>query len=75
MTALVASLEFVPMALGHGAGAEVQKALATVVIGGLISATLLTLLILPTPYARYGALRKREWEAATNQLGLGVPVH
>src|SRR3546814_6102200 len=43
MTALVASLGFVPMALGHGAGAEVQKPLATVVIGGLISATLLTL--------------------------------
>lgn len=54
MTALVASLGFVPMALGHGAGAEVQKPLATVVIGGLISATLLTLFVLPTLYARYG---------------------
>ncbi len=54
MTALVASLGFVPMALGHGAGAEVQKPLATVVIGGLISATLLTLFVLPTLYARFG---------------------
>lgn len=54
MTALVASLGFVPMALGHGAGAEVQKPLATVVIGGLISATLLTLYVLPTLYARFG---------------------
>lgn len=55
MTALVASLGFVPMALGHGAGAEVQKPLATVVIGGLVSATLLTLFLLPTLYRRFGA--------------------
>ena len=54
MTALVASLGFVPMALASGAGAEVQKPLATVVIGGLISATLLTLFVLPTLYARCG---------------------
>jgi cobalt-zinc-cadmium resistance protein CzcA len=54
MTALVASLGFVPMALGHGAGAEVQRPLATVVIGGLISATLLTLFVLPTLYTRFG---------------------
>ncbi|PJI87361.1 CusA/CzcA family heavy metal efflux RND transporter [Sphingomonas koreensis] len=54
MTALVASLGFVPMAIATGAGAEVQKPLATVVIGGLISATLLTLFVLPTLYARYG---------------------
>ena len=50
MTALVASLGFLPMALSTGAGAEVQKPLATVVIGGLVSATLLTLLILPVLY-------------------------
>lgn len=49
-TALVASLGFVPMALSHGAGAEVQKPLATVVIGGLLSSTLLTLLVLPSLY-------------------------
>jgi heavy metal efflux system protein len=52
--ALVASLGFVPMALATGTGAEVQKPLATVVIGGLISATLLTLLVLPTLYVRFG---------------------
>lgn len=50
MTALVASLGFIPMALSHGAGAEVQRPLATVVIGGLITSTLLTLLVLPTIY-------------------------
>jgi cobalt-zinc-cadmium resistance protein CzcA len=50
-TALVASLGFVPMAIATGAGAEVQKPLATVVIGGLITSTLLTLLVLPTVYS------------------------
>ena len=50
MTALVASLGFVPMALNVGTGAEVQRPLATVVIGGIISSTLLTLLVLPTLY-------------------------
>jgi cobalt-zinc-cadmium resistance protein CzcA len=50
MTALVASLGFLPMALGTGTGAEVQRPLATVVIGGLISSTALTLLVLPALY-------------------------
>jgi cobalt-zinc-cadmium resistance protein CzcA len=50
MTALVASLGFVPMALNVGAGAEVQRPLATVVIGGILSSTLLTLLVLPALY-------------------------
>jgi len=50
MTALVASLGFVPMALATGTGAEVQRPLATVVIGGIISSTLLTLLVLPVLY-------------------------
>ncbi len=50
MTAAVASLGFMPMALSNGAGAEVQRPLATVVIGGLITATLLTLLLLPVLY-------------------------
>ena len=50
MTALVASLGFVPMALATGAGAEVQRPLATVVIGGIISSTLLTLVVLPALY-------------------------
>ena len=51
MTATVASLGFLPMALASGAGAEVQKPLATVVIGGLITSTLLTLVLLPILYA------------------------
>ncbi len=50
MTALVASLGFVPMALNTGTGAEVQRPLATVVIGGIISSTLLTLIVLPVLY-------------------------
>lgn len=50
MTAAVASLGFLPMALSNGAGAEVQRPLATVVIGGLLSATLLTLFVLPSLY-------------------------
>ena len=50
MTALVASLGFIPMALSTGAGAEVQRPLATVVIGGLITSTALTLLVLPSLY-------------------------
>ena len=53
-TALVASLGFVPMAITSGAGSEVQRPLATVVIGGLVSSTLLTLLVLPTLYAWLG---------------------
>ena len=55
MTALVASLGFVPMAIATGTGAEVQKPLATVVIGGLISATLLTLFVLPALFALFSA--------------------
>src|ERR1700680_2669902 len=55
MTALVASLGFVPMAVATGTGSEVQRPLATVVIGGLISAPLLTLLVLPALYARFSA--------------------
>jgi cobalt-zinc-cadmium resistance protein CzcA len=54
MTALVASFGFVPMALSTSAGAEVQRPLASVVIGGLISSTVLTLILLPTLYAWVG---------------------
>ena len=54
MTALVASLGFVPMALNTGMGAEVQRPLATVVIGGLMSSTVLTLFVLPTLYLWFG---------------------
>jgi cobalt-zinc-cadmium resistance protein CzcA len=59
MTALVASLGFVPMALATGTGAEVQRPIATVVIGGLISATLLTLFVLPALYTRLGRERTK----------------
>jgi cobalt-zinc-cadmium resistance protein CzcA len=62
MTALVASLGFVPMALNTGTGAEVQRPLATVVIGGIISSTLLTLLVLPGLY--YIAHSFRDWRWA-----------
>jgi len=53
MTALVASLGFVPMALATGTGSEVQRPIATVVIGGLISATVLTLLVIPALYSLF----------------------
>jgi cobalt-zinc-cadmium resistance protein CzcA len=52
MTALVASFGFIPMAISQGAGAEIQRPLATVVIGGVITSTLLTLIVLPTLYER-----------------------
>lgn len=58
MTASVASLGFLPMALSTSAGAEVQKPLATVVIGGLVSATLLTLVLLPVLYVLFSSKKK-----------------
>jgi cobalt-zinc-cadmium resistance protein CzcA len=60
MTALVASLGFLPMALSQGSGAEVQKPLATVVIGGLLTATLLTLLVLPVLYILFERIGKQK---------------
>ena len=60
MTAAVASLGFLPMALAKSAGAEVQRPLATVVIGGLISATVLTLIVLPCLYVYFERLRLRD---------------
>ena len=62
MTALVAGLGFVPMALNTGIGAEVQRPLATVVIGGVVSSTLLTLFVLPVLYTLVGG-RRREGAA------------
>ena len=62
MTALVASLGFVPMAIGTGTGSEVQRPLATVVIGGLITATILTLFVLPAVCGM--VLRRRESKQA-----------
>jgi len=58
MTAAVAALGFIPMAMSSGAGAEVQKPLATVVIGGLITATFLTLIVLPLLYIIFSSKRK-----------------
>jgi cobalt-zinc-cadmium resistance protein CzcA len=65
MTALVAALGFLPMALATGAGAEVQKPLATVVIGGIISSTVLTLFVLPALY-RLLHLKPREESKASS---------
>jgi cobalt-zinc-cadmium resistance protein CzcA len=64
MTALVAALGFVPMALSHGAGAEVQRPLASVVIGGIVTSTLLTLIVLPTLYEWIEAAAQRRGDAA-----------
>jgi cobalt-zinc-cadmium resistance protein CzcA len=70
MTALVASLGFLPMALSNGAGAEVQRPLATVVIGGLLVATLLTLFVLPILYIIFekGSFMKKKTVATTGAL-------
>lgn len=59
MTALVASIGFIPVAVSTGTGAEVQRPLATGVIGGLITSTLLTLLVLPTLYSWVESPRRR----------------
>ncbi|MFZ5679185.1 MAG: efflux RND transporter permease subunit [Pseudomonadota bacterium] len=67
MTALVASLGFVPMAIATGAGAEVQRPLATVVIGGIISSTLLTLLVLPALYVLFRRETQASEDAVTQQ--------
>jgi cobalt-zinc-cadmium resistance protein CzcA len=64
MTALVASLGFIPMAFNVGAGSEVQRPLATVVIGGIVSSTLLTLLVLPALYRLVHRSRPAAHEAA-----------
>ena len=59
MTAAVASLGFLPMALSQSSGAEVQRPLATVVIGGLVTATLLTLIVLPVLYIYFGSIKPK----------------
>lgn len=73
MTALVASVGFVPMALSQGAGAEVQRPLATVVIGGVMSSTAMTLLVLPALYSRvarwWGSAKAREVPQITEGVG------
>ena len=68
MTALVASFGFVPMAIATGTGAEVQRPLATVVIGGILSSTFLTLIVLPVLYAwfeREGGPAEKRAEPST----------
>ena len=65
MAALLAMLGLLPMALSHGIGSEVQKPLAVVIIGGLISATALTLIVLPTLYLLFAG----RWHAT------GAPEH
>ncbi|MCA9666627.1 MAG: efflux RND transporter permease subunit [Myxococcales bacterium] len=69
MTALVASLGFVPMALATSAGAEVQRPLATVVIGGLITSTLLTLLVLPTIYRWFSGTSATKAAPDSHEVG------
>ena len=73
MTALVASLGFVPMAFSTGTGAEVQRPLATVVIGGLITSTLLTLFVLPAIY-RWFQKERNEIEVETKEEAFEVGV-
>ena len=70
MTAAVASLGFLPMALSNGSGAEVQRPLATVVIGGLLTATLLTLFVLPILYVIFEKKRPLSIKAKTRALTL-----
>jgi len=72
MTALVASLGFVPMALATGTGAEVQRPLATVVIGGILSSTALTLLVLPVLYRLAHRNDEPATEAAQGEGGAGA---
>jgi cobalt-zinc-cadmium resistance protein CzcA len=73
MTAMVASIGFIPVALSHGTGAEVQRPLATVVIGGLITSTLLTLLVLPALYAWIHSTRGR-LRLLRSDLGAPAPT-
>jgi cobalt-zinc-cadmium resistance protein CzcA len=72
-TALVASIGFVPMALATSTGAEVQRPLATVVIGGLITATMLTLLVLPSLYPVIENWIERRGQKSATARGQGAP--
>ncbi|HEX7487189.1 MAG TPA: CusA/CzcA family heavy metal efflux RND transporter [Vicinamibacterales bacterium] len=73
MTALVASLGFAPMAISSGAGSEIQRPLATVVIGGVVTSTLLTLIVLPTIYEVMEAWIVRRKREGVRRLDAGVP--
>jgi len=68
MTAFVASLGFLPMAVSNGAGAEVQRPLATVVIGGLMLATFLTLFVLPVLYVLFEKIGKKKKQSSSHQF-------
>jgi len=74
-TALVASIGFVPMAISTSAGAEVQRPLATVVIGGLITATLLTLLVLPSLYPVVMDAKLPSWRGISSRFSQGKRHH
>jgi heavy metal efflux system protein len=71
MTALLAMLGLLPMALSHGIGSETQKPLAVVIIGGLISATLLTLIVLPTLYLVFA--RRGEVDIDNDRSSMAEP--
>ena len=77
MTALVPALGFIPMAISTGAGGEVQKPLATVVIGGLIISTLLTLFVLPVMYILFekGVKKVSKSSAVLSLIGMGLILH
>ena len=71
MTGLVASLGFVPMAFSHGSGAEVQRPLATVVIGGILTSTLLKLIVIPAIYPWFDPGPPASPDAALEEEALG----
>jgi cobalt-zinc-cadmium resistance protein CzcA len=75
MTALVASLGFLPMALATSVGAEVQRPLATVVIGGLVTSTLLTLLVLPALYPLVCPAKKIKHKPQIKEVPVLVNEH
>ena len=70
MTALLAMTGLLPMALSHGIGSEVQKPLAVVIIGGLFSATVLTLIVLPMLYTLFERQREPVFESKANSAAL-----
>jgi cobalt-zinc-cadmium resistance protein CzcA len=72
MTALVAMLGLIPLAFSHGIGSEVQRPLAVVVIGGLVSSTLLTLIVLPTLYGIFAGARQAAGNEETTSQRLAA---
>lgn len=72
MTALTDGIGFLPMAIATSAGAEVQRPLATVVIGGLVTATILTLVVLPAVYSRLGGVPEKDGELSDEGIEVAV---